>query len=394
MKKRTTLVRRISRAFAFCLLVPALTFSVVSCSDDDDDEGTKTDPNEITDLAKSVSLTADQAINTTTLKFTANKLWEAAYENDSTKWFTFSPKSGNAGDATLTIEAPYNDGAAKTGKIVIKHGTNTYEVVVNQAVGKPDEAKWTPENLYDVEKFAPDAYNATEDMPAEFTFTVKTQQDYTTLEEAPFKIYAFYTDEAHDYEATDSIINWVEFKIADNSPVASEGKKITLTVKPHEEFSPYYKEDGTLVPSLHSMLDRYAFITIVPKETTVEDMFSNGTLKEEYKGASIQQAAYTLTHSAEMAMLGVGMPAVYTSEFDVTEKNFKEFGVIIYNMGTTEVCEWLQATHEGNHITLSGTPGHMGTTGTLVFTAYRGEELPPLELIHLKPMSVYYMILN
>lgn len=386
MKKGTTLFRKFSRMFAAFLIVPALSFVAVSCSDDDDNT---TDPNELKDMPGSVTLAAGEAENTATLKFTANLAWEAAYANEESKWFSFSPASGTAGNATITLSAPYNDGAAKTGKLTIKHGTKTYDVTINQSAGQPDLAQWNPEDLLTYEFLAPDAYNATDEMPIEFTFTVTTKQDYTTLDEAPFKILAFYTDQTQGYAATDSIVDWVEFKIADNSPAAQEGKKIVLTAKPHEEFTPYEGDRGAI---LYHMNPRNAFITIVPKDTEVKDMFTNGVLKEEYTGKAIEQQTYSLSHSGEMAQLGVGMPQFLTSEFDVTDRNFKEFGIVMYDLAKTEKINWIQATIEGQHVTLSGSSGHMGQSGLLVFTAYRGTELQPLELIHLKPMTVSCMV--
>lgn len=121
-------------------------------------------------------------------------------------------------------------------------------------------------------------------------------------------------------------------------------------------------------------------------------MFTNGVLKEEYTGKAIEQQTYSLSHSGEMAQLGVGMPQFLTSEFDVTDRNFKEFGIVMYDLAKTEKINWIQATIEGQHVTLSGSSGHMGQSGLLVFTAYRGTELQPLELIHLKPMTVSCMV--
>lgn len=406
MKKRISILKKVSRVFATFLMVPAIAFFAVSCSDDDDDNGSGggnggKDINEIIDLPTDpVSLTADNTTNTTTFTFTAQTTWEAAYADEASEWFTFSPDKGAAGDMTITVSAPYNEGAAKEGKIVIKHGTKRYEVTVKQVAGQPDLAQWNPQDLGAVD-FAPDAYNSTEEMPVELTFTVTNKQDYATLEDAPFEIFTFYTDEDLHYVPTDSIVNWVEFRIAEDSPAAKEGKKITLTVKPHEEFTiTNHETQNNHIQKLYSMADRFAYITIAPKGTKVEDIFSDGAIKDDYKGMAIRQVRYNLSHDGEEKMLGVGMPMV-TDNFIVTDKNFKTFDLVFYELDKTtghelpvqpeEPVSWFRANIDGNNVILDVDSGHMGAQCQMYFRAYRGEELPPLELRHLKGTNVSSM---
>lgn len=379
MKKRTLFFKKFNRMLAAALMVPALTF-FVACSDDDNDAAG--DPNTIANMPGTLALAAEGSPVTANLAFVANSAWEASSEDT---WFEFTPKSGQAGNVTITVTTTYNLGATKTGTLTIKHGTQTYTVKISQN-GKPDLAIWEPEGLGQVE-FAPDPYNATEEMPASFELVVKTNNDYKTLEEAPYQIMTFAIDEAYN-PIQDQQIDWVEFKIADNSPVASEGKKIVVSVKPHEEFRAGEK------PNQFFMDNRYAYITIVPKGTEVADMFDKGVIKEEYEGTSIQQNAYQLSHSGENLPLGVGMPFL-TSVINVTSKNFKTFEVAFYAFDTDPdsrvPLDWFHATIDGNQITLDADSGHQGVQAKMYFNAYRGTELSLLELKHLKALTVQCM---
>ena len=379
-------MKTFSRIFTAFLMIPAIGFVTMSCSDDDDEQ----DPNLIGNLPASVTLTANETENISNLKFTANLAWEAAYTNEESQWFSFTPKSGTAGEANIQISAPYNESAAKTGKLTIKHGTNSYEITINQSAGQPDLAQWNPQDLGACEFFAQDPFNATTDKPIELTFKVTTKQDYETLDEAPFDIYAFFTDADHAYKATNTQVDWVEFKIAENSPAANEGKKITLTVKPHDEFGTTTTPGGTTVSTMNN---RYAFITIAPKGTQVQDMFVDGELKEEYEGYAIGQLAYSIAYSGN-SMLTIGMPMMGDDNFDITSMNFKNVDFQFYAAtdATHETpLNWLTYTNNDNHVVVDCTSGNIGQSVAMITMVNRGENLPPLELKHIKAITVVIM---
>lgn len=289
MKKRTTFLSKMSRVFAALLLLPAFGFLAVSCSDDEE----KKDPNIIENLPGTVTITAGEASNTATLSFEALSDWSLSYVNEDSEWFTFTPENGAPGKATITFTAPYNDGAAKVGKLTLKHGTSTYTIVVNQAAGKPDMPTWDKEALK-VMTFAPDAYNTTTEMPISYTISVKTIQDYSTLEEAPFDILVFSADEMGT--PIDSLVDWAKIKIADNSPLANDGKKLEMTLDT-------IAIDGLILTKNNP---RYAFICMVPKGTDKTTMFDkDGEMKDEYKamGTSIEQKNYSVSFTGEKSQM-------------------------------------------------------------------------------------------
>lgn len=389
MKKRTLFFKKFNRMLAAALLVPALTF-FVACSDDDNNDAG--DPNTIANMPGTLELAAEGSPVTANLAFVANSAWEASSEDT---WFEFTPKSGQAGNVTITVTTTYNLGATKTGTLTIKHGTKTYTVKLSQN-GKPDLAIWEPEDLYDVSAFAPDPYNATEAIPASFEFTVKTNNDYKTLEEAPYQIMVFAADENYE-PIKDQQIDWVEFKIAENSPVASEGKKIVLSVKPHEEF-----RESTTNQGQFFMDDRYAYITIVPKGTEVDDMFENGAIKEEYAGASIQQDAYKGDFNRQqatvlwMVMNGMIMPSGTTT---VNPTNIKIEGANYANSYRVDMPEvdWLTTEIDNSTVTITLHIEKLApsqNTTTLGLKVYRGEDLEPLVLKHIPIANITAMKLG
>lgn len=292
MKKRTTFLTTINRALVALIMIPALAICIGACSDDDDT--TPTDLNEIKDLPGSVNVTDNQAENTAALTFKAASSWTAAYADEDSKWFTFAPESGNAGDVTITITAPYNDSAANTGKLTIKHGTATYTVTINQKAGKPDVAAWEKDGLLQT-LFAPDPYNATADRPATYAINVTTTQDYATLDKAPFEIMTFYADDRGT--PTDSLIYWVKVNIADGSPAAKDGKKLEVVVDT-------IAVDLNPSKLVNSMQKRFTYFCIVPRGTNKADMFNGKEMKDEYKamGTSIEQDGYRISYP-----MGTGM---------------------------------------------------------------------------------------
>lgn len=414
MKKRTLFFKKFNRMLAAALMVPALTF-FVACSDDENDA--TGDPNTIANMPGTLALAAEGSPVTANLSFVANSAWEASSEDT---WFEFTPKSGQAGNVTITVTTTYNLGATKTGTLTIKHGTQTYTVKISQN-GKPDLAIWEPEDLYDVSAFAPDPYNVTEEMPASFEFTVKTNNDYKTLEEAPYQIMVFAVDQ--DYEPIkDQQIDWVEFKIAENSPVASEGKKIVLSVKPHEEFTTIEKDNGVVT----QMNDRYAYITIVPKGTEVDAIFNaDGTIKEEYTGASIEQKAYTgkigkqpgpslmlnwaVTSTGTLSMMSSMMGTTNPTTVEIANANFTKYELYseietsaTQEKQTYEVGKWLDIKIEDGKIVLTADLNAIFTKlpepqseilnaslkGEIYLKIYRGEDLEPLLAKHILPITV------
>lgn len=407
------MIRKTSSLLA-AFVLPAFLFFTASCSDDDDPA--PVDLNTITNLPGTVSLTADQVTNTATLKFTALSDWEAS-SNENPQWFTFEPKKGTAGEVTINITAPYNEGVAKTGKLTIKHGTNTYSVNINQTVGKPDVAVWDETNRTNLlqTSFAPDPYNATEEHPSTFILKLTSKKDYATLEDAPFEIFTFYTDEAnHHFEAVDSLVEWVEFKIAENSPAASAGKEILLTVKPHEQF------DSTVVVDEHQvsrttyfMNKRYVYITIVPKGTQRNDMFADGSLKEEYKGITIEQLPYTADIKASDAtviwalmfdnfspVMGVKVNPVI---IEVNNINFKQLNYSLNYDANSHGRDFITVTiTENNEVSIlldkakiEKNPEQTSEGWTYIanisLKVYRGDDLEPLDLKHLRSISVSAM---
>lgn len=355
MKKRISIMKKVSRVFATFLMVPAIAFFAVSCSDDDDDNGSGggnggKDINEIIDLSTDpVSLTADNTTNTKTFTFTAQTAWEAAYADEASEWFTFSPDKGAAGDMTITVSAPYNEGAAKEGKIVIKHGTKKYEVTIKQVTGQPDLAQWNKNDILLLE-FAPDPYNATENMPSTTTFKITTKQDYTAPEEAPFKIIAFEADE--NFKPTTTLAEWVKFNIAEEPSVANEGKVWEATV-------------DTIAINWEAPLtgdDRIAYICIVPQETEVEDMFTNGIMKEEYlaMGTSLLQKYYSVNMdiapeeamimNMDMSMMG-GIPELKPWEAEYTA-NCKIKAIYTPQASNQGPTDWLEITFQDGKATL------------------------------------------
>lgn len=381
---------KISRAMATLLLVPALTFSFVSCSDDD--EGP--DPNVITNLPGTATLTATEASNTATIKFTALSAWEAGYANEASNWFTFTPASGAAGDITITIAAPYNDGAAKTGTLTLKHGTNTYNVVITQGAGKPEIPEWDADNKEVLlqSSFAPDPYNATEEMPSTFTLKVKTIQDYTTIEEAPFEIMTF----AADREGTpkDSLITWVKVTVAENSPASKDGKLLEMAID---------TIDVDVNNSKNNTDNRYAYVCIVPKGTDKADMFANGAMKEEYlkMGTSIEQENYKLTYDGTINIIATDMgpnsPNQPATSASVTISSNCKFKASVFNDSHPELENWWALNISGNDLTISydikkvRTIG-MGTQATLnaVLVIDRGENLKPITLKNQPPFAIMY----
>lgn len=425
MKKRTLFFKKLNRMLAAAFMVPALTF-FVACSDDDNNDAG--DPNTIANMPGTLELAAEGSPVTANLAFVANSAWEASSEDT---WFEYTPKSGQAGNVTITVTTTFNLGATKTGTLTIKHGTKTYDVKISQN-GKPDLAIWEPEDLYDVDAFAPDPYNATEEMPASFEFTVKTNNDYKSLEEAPYQIMVFAANKDNNYEPIkDQQIDWVEFKIAENSPVASEGKKIVLSVKPHEEFTTIEQNGGILT----QMNDRYAYITIVPKGTEVDAIFNeDGTIKEEYTGASIEQKAYTgkfgnmpaivldwaVLESGELSQISSMMGTTNPTKIQVTTGNFTKFEIYseistsatqreepteegqITEEITYEVGKWLDIQVEDGQVVFTADLNLINTKlptpslkvksatleGQVYLKIYRGEDLEPLLAKHILPIKV------
>lgn len=382
---------KISRTMATLLLVPALTFSFVSCSDDD--EGP--DPNVITNLPGTATLTATEASNTTTIKFTALSAWEAGYANEASNWFTFTPASGAAGDITITIAAPYNDGAAKTGTLTLKHGTNTYNVVITQGAGKPEIPEWDADNKEALlqSSFAPDPYNATEEMPSTFTLKVKTIQDYTTIEEAPFEIMTF----AADREGTpkDSLITWVKVTVAENSPAPKDGKLLEMAID---------TIDVNVTDSRKNTDNRYAYVCIVPKGTDKADMFANGAMKDEYleMGTSIEQQNYKLSYEGSINLMPTDMgpdsPLQPTTSASVTISGNCKYKVSVMNDSHPSLENWWSINSSDDILTISCDLSKLRTlsTGTqATFNAAlhidRGENLKSIMLKNQPPFAIMYM---
>ena len=378
---------KISRTMATLLLVPALTFSFVSCSDDD--EGP--DPNVITNLPGTATLTATEASNTTTIKFTALSAWEAGYANEASNWFTFTPASGAAGDITITIAAPYNDGAAKTGTLTLKHGTNTYNVVITQGAGKPEIPEWDADNKEALlqSSFAPDPYNATEEMPSTFTLKVKTIQDYTTIEEAPFEIMTF----AADREGTpkDSLITWVKVTVAENSPAPKDGKLLEMAID---------TIDVDVNNSKNNTDNRYAYVCIVPKGTDRADMFANGAMKDEYlkMGTSIEQQNYVLRYEpmVQMQILDFGTTDPETSAKVTISSNCK-YKISVMADTRPELENWWSFENTDNILTISYDLTKVRTLAknqqaqvTLILMIDRGQDLKPILFNKQPPFMINY----
>lgn len=380
---------KISRTMATLLLVPALTFSLVSCSDDD--EGP--DPNVITNLPGTATLTATEASNTATIKFTALSAWEAGYANEASNWFTFTPASGAAGDITITIAAPYNDGAAKTGTLTLKHGTNTYNVVITQSAGKPEIPEWNADNKKALlqSSFAPDPYNATEEMPSTFTLKVKTIQDYTTIEEAPFEIMTF----AADREGTpkDSLITWVNVTVAENSPAPKDGKLLEMAID---------TIDVNVTDSRKNTDNRYAYVCIVPKGTDKADMFANGAMKDEYleMGTSIEQQNYILRYDPNVLQLNVTDYGIQdpTTSGSVTISSNCKYKIFVMSDNQSALDNWWNVNISDNMLTLSYDLIKVRTlsmagqaSATLQLLIDRGEDLKPIPFKNQAPFMVNYM---
>lgn len=380
---------KISRTMATLLLVPALTFSFVSCSDDD--EGP--DPNVITNLPGTATLTATEASNTATIKFTALSAWEAGYANEASNWFTFTPASGAAGDITITITAPYNDGAAKTGTLTLKHGTNTYNVVITQGAGKPEIPEWDADNKEALlqSSFAPDPYNATEEMPSTFTLKVKTIQDYTTIEEAPFEIMTF----AADREGTpkDSLITWVNVTVAENSPAPKDGKLLEMAID---------TIDVNVTDSRKNTDNRYAYVCIVPKGTDRADMFANGAMKDEYleMGTSIEQQNYILRYDPNVLQLNVTDYGIQdpTTSGSVTISSNCKYKIFVMSDNQSALGNWWNVNISDNMLTLSYDLIKVRTlsmagqaSATLQLLIDRGEDLKPIPFKNQAPFMVNYM---
>lgn len=343
MKRKVTFLTTIGRAFAAFVMVPALAMSIGACSDDDNN----LDPNEIKDLPGTVNLKDSDAENTATLTFHASSSWTAAYADDDSKWFTFSPESGNAGDVTITITALYNEGAANTGKLTINHGTNTYTVTINQKAGKPDVAAWDKDGLLQT-MFAPDPYNATDTTPAKYVINVTTMQDYATLDNAPFEIMTFYADNTGT--PTDSLISWVKVKIADGSPAAKDGKQLEVAV-------------DTFAVNINKLYEttqnRYAYLCIVPRGTDKADMFNGEEMKAEYlaMGTSMEQERYKISYTG-------------TSNFSILDENIgvipKSTNIITVTSNCKFICETMMDTQSSlNWWTRTIDP----TNKTITFTA-------------------------
>lgn len=380
---------KIIRTMATLLLVPALTFSFVSCSDDD--EGP--DPNVITNLPGTATLTATEASNTTTIKFTALSAWEAGYANEDSNWFTFTPASGAAGDITITIAAPYNDGAAKTGTLTLKHGTNTYNVAITQDAGKPEIPEWDADNKKALlhSSFAPDPYNATEEMPSTFTLKVKTIQDYTTIEEAPFEIMTF----AADREGTpkDSLITWVKVTVAENSPAPKDGKLLEMAID---------TIDVNVTDSRKNTDNRYAYVCIVPKGTDRADMFANGAMKDEYleMGTSIEQQNYILRYAPNVLQLNVTDYGIQdpTTSGSVTISSNCKYKIFVMSDNQSALGNWWNVNISDNMLTLSYDLIKVRTlsmagqaSATLQLLIDRGEDLKPIPFKNQAPFMVNYM---
>lgn len=380
---------KIIRTMATLLLVPALTFSFVSCSDDD--EGP--DPNVITNLPGTATLTATEASNTTTIKFTALSAWEAGYANEESNWFTFTPASGAAGDITITIAAPYNDGAAKTGTLTLKHGTNTYNVAITQDAGKPEIPEWDADNKKALlhSSFAPDPYNAAEEMPSTFTLKVKTIQDYTTIEEAPFEIMTF----AADREGTpkDSLITWVKVTVAENSPAPKDGKLLEMAID---------TIDVNVTDSRKNTDNRYAYVCIVPKGTDRADMFANGAMKDEYleMGTSIEQQNYILRYAPNVLQLNVTDYGIQdpTTSGSVTISSNCKYKIFVMSDNQSALGNWWNVNISDNMLTLSYDLIKVRTlsmagqaSATLQLLIDRGEDLKPIPFKNQAPFMVNYM---
>lgn len=380
---------KISRAMATLLLVPALTFSFVSCSDDDESP----DPNVITNLPGTATLTATEASNTATIKFTALSAWEAGYANEDSNWFTFTPASGAAGDITITIAAPYNDGAAKTGTLTLKHGTNTYNVAITQDAGKPEIPEWDADNKEALlqSSFAPDPYNATEEMPSTFTLKVKTIQDYTTIEEAPFEIMTF----AADREGTpkDSLITWVKVTVAENSPAPKDGKLLEMAID---------TIDVNVTDSRKNTDNRYAYVCIVPKGTDRADMFANGAMKDEYleMGTSIEQQNYILRYDPNVLQLNVTDYGIQdpTTSGSVTISSNCKYKIFVMSDNQSALGNWWNVSISDNMLTLSYDLIKVRTlsmagqaSATLQLLIDRGEDLKPIPFKNQAPFMVNYM---
>ena len=385
MKKKNFILRKFSQVFTTCLMIPALSFMAASCSDDDD----KPDPNEISDLTGTVTLAANEAENTTTLTFTARSAWEASPSNEESKWFSFTPASGAAGNATITISAPYNDAAAKTGKLTIKHGTKNYEVTVNQSAGTPDVAIWDAENKTGLlqTSFAQDSYNATEEMPISYTIKLTSKKDYSTLEEAPFKILAFEADNQGTPTSTE--INWIHAKIAENSPASKDGKLVEIILD----------SIPVNVANFKGGDDRYAYICVVPKDTEITAMFNNGAMKDEYlnMGTSIEQKNYILNYDniLQIMAMDMGTSDPQTSGTSTITANCKY--KVEPSSDTQSALEWWTLKVENNVVTISYDLAKvrtlsMGTGATVNFSIIidRGENLQPILSKKQPPYSIMY----
>lgn len=391
MKTTTTFFKRVARKFTTLFMVPAIALFTLSCSDDDDE---KVDPNVINNLPGTVSLTADQVANTATLQFSAGTDWTASYANTESEWFTFTPENGKAGEITITLSAPYNDGAAKSGKLTIKHGTNTYSVTINQVAGKPDVATWDATNkegfLQTV--FAPDPYNATEENPVSYTLKINSKKDYTTLDEAPFDMLAFYANS--EGEPTDSLVHWINISIAENSPVASEGKLLQVTID---------TIDVNITDSRKNTENRYAYVCFVPKGTDKASMFSNGVMKDEFKamGTSTEQTNYKISHDLSLPMLSytdmAGQEPEYTSLTATISGNCK-FKVAKFSDDQSDL-NWCYCNIDGQKITYgydlekvrNGLTMGGQASAMYMLQIDRGENLKPIQCKHTTPFSIMYM---
>ena len=400
MKKRTAFFLKFSRAIAALFLIPAFCFTAASCSDDDDDD--PADPNLVNDMPASVTLAATEASNTATIEFTAALAWKAAYATEADEWFTFTPEAGTtAGKVSITVSAPQNPDAAKSGKIIITHGTKSYTVTVNQNAGGDDPAQWNKTDLQGT-VFAPDSYNTSESAVAEKTFTVTNTFDYATLEEAPFEIFTFYVNPETN-QVQDSIIEWVNFKIAENSPVAKEGKKIVVSVKPHEEILIEEKPNNNPdLPNIisYEMLDRIACIVLAPKGTATQDVFANGEIKEEYTSALIRQDAYKADVNVAAAsinwMLPTFMMTPNPASVTITNLNFKVAGLDVTYLDE-DFKDWVstEGTPEGNNYTVKCTcdvtkftaVNPVAKKAEIRLKINRGEELTPFIPLHIAAIT-------
>ena len=68
-----------------------------------------------------------------TIKFNANVAWTAELEED-VDWIVLNAKAGDAGDAEIkaTVQSLPEDYIGRTGKVTIKAGTASAEVLINQ----------------------------------------------------------------------------------------------------------------------------------------------------------------------------------------------------------------------------------------------------------------------